>query len=412
MTHPHPAPALTVVGLLSGTSYDAVDAAVCDLRLAGDELLLHPRGLHSAAFPDELRRAVAACLPPAQTTVAEVCRLDTELGRFFGRVAAEAVDAAAGGRADLVVSHGQTVYHWVEGRRPRGTLQLGNPAWIAEASGLPVVSDVRVRDIARGGQGAPLASTLDALLLLADEPGGAGGAGGAPRRGALNLGGIANITVRGRSGEVVAYDLGPANALIDAAVADGTDGAETMDTDGARARRGTVDRELLRRLLDEPYYALAAPKSTGKELFHGGYLRERVAAHAAATGRRPGLDDLVATVTELTARLAAAACREHGVGELVVSGGGVRNPALTARLAELCAPARVSRIEDHGLSSQGKEGYLFALLGFLTVCGLPASVPSATGAHEPALLGSITPGARPLRLPEPAAKAPVRLRVV
>ncbi|MFW6695058.1 anhydro-N-acetylmuramic acid kinase [Streptomyces sp. MAR4 CNX-425] len=403
MDHPHPAPALTVVGLLSGTSYDAVDAAVCDLRLAGDDVLLHPRGLHSAAFPDELRRAVAACLPPARTTVAEVCRLDTELGRFFGRVAAEAVATVAGGRADLVVSHGQTVYHWVEGPRARGTLQLGGPAWIAEATGLPVVSDVRTRDIARGGQGAPLASTLDALLLLGD------GTGGAPRRGALNLGGIANITVRGGDGEVVAYDLGPANALIDAAVAEGTGGAETMDTDGARARRGTVDRELLRRLLDEPYYALAAPKSTGKELFHGAYLRERVAAHP---GPRPGLDDLVATLTELTAELAAAACREYGVAELVVSGGGVRNPALMARLAELCAPARVSPVDDHGLSSQGKEGYLFALLGFLTVCGLPASVPSATGAREAALLGSVTPGAGPLRLPEPAERAPVRLRVV
>lgn len=400
MTHPHPAPALTVVGLLSGTSYDAVDAAVCDLRLAGEELLLHPRGLHSAPFPDELRRAVAACLPPARTTMAEVCRLDTELGRFFGRVAAEAVDAAAGGRADLVVSHGQTVYHWVEGRQARGTLQLGGAAWIAEATGLPVVSDVRTRDIARGGQGAPLASTLDALLLLGEGPG--------PRRGALNLGGIANITVRGGSGGIVAYDLGPANALIDAAVADGTGGAETMDTDGARARRGTVDRELLRRLLAEPYYALAAPKSTGKELFHGAYLREQV----AAAGGRPELDDLVATVTELTAELVAAACREYGVEELVVSGGGVRNPALLARLAELCAPARVAPIEEHGLSSQGKEGYLFALLGFLTVCGLPASVPSATGARGAALLGSITPGARPLRLPEPAAQAPVRLRVV
>ncbi|WP_225797501.1 anhydro-N-acetylmuramic acid kinase [Streptomyces aculeolatus] len=400
MTHPHPAPALTVVGLLSGTSYDAVDAAVCDLRLAGEELLLHPRGLHSAPFPDELRRAVAACLPPARTTMAEVCRLDTELGRFFGRVAAEAVDAVAGGRADLVVSHGQTVYHWVEGRQARGTLQLGGAAWIAEATGLPVVSDVRTRDIARGGQGAPLASTLDALLLLGEGPG--------PRRGALNLGGIANITVRGGSGGIVAYDLGPANALIDAAVADGTGGAETMDTDGARARRGTVDRELLRRLLAEPYYALAAPKSTGKELFHGVYLREQV----AAAGGRPELDDLVATVTELTAELVAAACRDYGVEELVVSGGGVRNPALLARLAELCAPARVSPIEEHGLSSQGKEGYLFALLGFLTVCGLPASVPSATGAREAALLGSITPGARPLRLPEPAAQAPVRLRVV
>lgn len=393
-------PELTVVGLLSGTSHDAADAAVADLALDGDEIRLRPRGLHSVPFPGALREAVAGCLPPASTTVADLCRLDTELGRFFGRVAAEAVAGAPGGRADLVASHGQTVHHWVEGPRARGTLQLGNPAWIAEATGLPVVSDLRSRDIARGGQGAPLASTLDALLLLAP------GAGQAARRAALNLGGIANITVRGAAGDVLAYDLGPANALLDAAVSDATGGAERMDAGGARARRGTVRRALLRELLDEPYYALAAPKSTGKELFHPGYLRAR------ATPHRLPLEDLLATLTELTAELVAAACREHGTGELVVSGGGVRNPVLMERIAALAAPAEVVPIERHGLPAQGKEAYLFALLGFLTACGLAGSVPSATGAREAAVLGSLTPGAGPLRLPEPAPAAPVRLRIV
>ncbi|MGK5532249.1 anhydro-N-acetylmuramic acid kinase [Streptomyces sp. URMC 129] len=382
--------------MLSGTSYDAVDAAVAELTFVGEEIVLRPLGLHTEPFPATLRDALARCLPPAATTLAEVCLLDTGLGRFFGEVAARADAALAGGAADLVVSHGQTVYHWVDGTRALGTLQLGAAAWIAEATGLPVVSDLRTRDIARGGQGAPLAATLDALLLLGDA---------SAARGALNLGGIANITARDRAGRIIAYDLGPANALIDAAVTAATAGAARMDTGGARAARGTVDRALLARLLAEPYYRLPPPKTTGKELFHAAYLRERVAPG------EPPADDLVATVTELTAELVARACRAHRIGELVVSGGGVRNPVLMARIGALAAPARIVPSGEFGLPAQAKEGYLFALLGFLTVHGLAGNVPSATGARGGAVLGSLTPGAGPLRLPEPRARPPRRLRI-
>jgi anhydro-N-acetylmuramic acid kinase len=199
----------TVIGMLSGTSCDAVDAAVARLWFdedAGGELVLQPLGLHSEPFPQPLRRELLAALPPAAVDLAQVCRLDTGLGRFFGAAAARANAAVAGGAAQLVVSHGQTVYHWVDGARARGTLQLGAPAWIAEATGLPVVSDLRTRDITRGGHGAPLAAMLDVLLLLG-PPG--------ERRGALNLGGIANLTARDAGGGPVAYDLGPGNALID-----------------------------------------------------------------------------------------------------------------------------------------------------------------------------------------------------
>jgi anhydro-N-acetylmuramic acid kinase len=384
-----------VIGMLSGTSYDAVDAAAAEFRFEGREIVLRPLGLHSEPYPHWLREEIAACLPPASTTLEGVCRLDTGLGRFFGQVAARADAALAGSAADLVASHGQTVYHWVEGPRARGTLQLGGAAWIAEATGLPVVSDLRTRDIARGGQGAPLAAALDALLLLGDGA----------RRGALNLGGIANITARDGRGAVIAYDLGPAGALIDAVAAEASGGAERMDTDGARAARGTVDAALLAELLAEPYYRLPPPKSTGKELFHAGYLRQRL------RGREADADDLAATVTELTARLVAAACRTHRLTELVASGGGVRNPVLMERIRALAAPTRISRAEDHGLPAQAKEAYLFALLGFLSLHGLPGTLPSATGARGAAVLGSFTPGARPLRLPPPREDAPLRLRV-
>jgi anhydro-N-acetylmuramic acid kinase len=384
-----------VIGMLSGTSYDAVDAAAAELRFEGREIVLRPLGLHTEPYPHWLREQITASLPPAPTTLERVCRLDTGLGRFFGEVAARANAAYAASSAELVVSHGQTVYHWVEGPSARGTLQLGGAAWIAEATGLPVVSDLRTRDIARGGQGAPLAAILDALLLLGDGP----------RRGALNLGGIANITVRDGRGEVIAYDIGPANALIDAVAAQASGGAERMDTGGARAARGTVDAALLAELLDEPYYRLPPPKSTGKELFHARYLRQRL------RGRPVVADDLSATVTELTARLMAAACRTHRLTELVVSGGGVRNPVLMSRLRRLAAPTRISRAEDHGLPSQAKEAYLFALLGFLSLHGLAGNLPSATGARGAAVLGSFTPGARPLRLPPPRQDAPLRLRI-
>lgn len=387
---------LTVVGLISGTSYDAVDAAVADLALDGDAVLLRPRGILSTPVPENLRERIAACLPPGSTTLREVCQLDTQLGQLFGRAAAAAIGQIAGGHADLVVSHGQTVYHWVEDSRALGTLQLGSPAWIAAATGIPVVSDLRTRDITRGGQGAPLASTLDALLLLAGDV----------RRGALNLGGISNITVRTPGGALLAYDIGPASALMDAAVTHATGGRERMDRDGLRARRGVVQPALLKRLLDEPYYQLPPPKSTGKELFHLGYLQAMLASEAVST------DDTLATLTELTAQLVARACRDHDLTELVVAGGGIRNPALMDRIRELSHPATVVPIDSWGIPAQAKEAYLCALLGYLSVHGLPGTVPSATGARSASVLGSVTPGSHPLRLPEPVLVPPIRMRIL
>jgi len=389
--------AMRVIGMISGTSYDAVDAAVADIWQEGDTLVVGPCGLYSRDMPADLRAGVAAALPPHSTTLARICQLDTAIGQLFGEVAVAANARYGDGTADLVVSHGQTVYHWVEGTRALGTLQLGAAAWVAAAAGVPVVSDLRTRDITVGGHAAPLASTLDALLLLHDDA----------RRGALNLGGIANITVKDDHGVVLAYDIGPANALMDSVVVDATCGAERMDTGGARAARGTVDPLLLKGLLSEPYYALPAPKSTGKELFHADYVREVVMARSP----RISTDDLLATLTELTAALIATACRSHGLSELVIAGGGARNPTLMGRIAALAAPTRISLMDDYGLPAQAKEAYLFAVLGYLTVHGLPGTIASATGARVSSILGSITPGAGPLTLPQPAGVAVQRLRI-
>lgn len=387
---------MTVVGMISGTSYDAIDAAVADLSLDDDTVQLRPRGLHGGVIGDEMRARIAACLPPGETTIEEVCRLDTELGQLFGQVAVDAIAALAPDGADLVVSHGQTFFHWVQGDRCLGTLQLAAPAWIAEATGTMVVSDLRSRDVVRGGQGAPLASTLDALLLLDEQD---------VRRGSLNLGGISNITLRASTDAIVAYDLGPASALMDAAVTELTGGRERMDTDGARAARGTVDTAALARLLDEDYYRLPPPKSTGKELFTASYARERL-GDGAPTG-----DDLLATLTELTARLVADTAEAYGLDELVVAGGGVRNPTLMGRIATLAPGVTIRGLEEFGLPAQAKEAYLFALLGYLSVHGLEGTIASATGARRGSILGSLTPGARPITLPPVAPTPPRRLRI-
>lgn len=384
---------MRVIGLLSGTSHDAIEAAAAVLRLDGDTLRLRPLGALTLPFEPDLRRGIAAVLPPAAVTAGDLCRLDNRLGQAFAEAAARAAADLCGGDADLVVSHGQTVYHWVEGGRVLGTLQLGEPAWIAERTGLPVVSGLRSRDVAAGGQGAPLVSFVDALLL---PPGPA-------TRAALNLGGIANLTVVPPHGAPVAYDAGPANALIDAAVSVVTGGVEAMDAGGVRAGRGNVDGRLLGRLLADGYYGLPAPKSTGKERFNAAHLLAVLGDPPAVWG-----DDLVATVTAHAAEVVAAECRRHGIAEAFVSGGGSRNPTLMAALRRRALQTTIRPCDDLGIPEPAKEAYAFAVLGYLTVHGVKATIPSCTGASHASLLGAITPGARPLRLPPPGPP-PARL---
>ncbi|MGH9246913.1 MAG: anhydro-N-acetylmuramic acid kinase [Acidimicrobiales bacterium] len=389
---------MRVVGLISGTSTDGIDAAVADLEISADVIELRPLGSTTVPYEPALRDALAAVLPPATTTAEELCRLDTLIGRAFADAARLALANLASGTADLVASHGQTIYHWVDaGGRVLGTLQVGQPAWIAEATGLPVVADLRPRDVASGGQGAPLASVLDALLLADSDR----------IRAALNLGGIANVTIVAPDAEPMAFDTGPANALIDAAMTHITNGAAAFDRDGAVAARGRVVDSLLDRLLADPYYEKPPPKSTGKEHFHLPYLL----GHMAETGA-VAPDDLVATVTALTARTVADACRRHDVAEVVVSGGGVANPVLMGMLTRDLGEVTITPIDDFGISADAKEAYLFSLLGFLTVHGLPGNVPSATGASHPAVLGCVLPGRSGFLCPPRPAAAPTRLHVL
>ena len=390
--------AVIVVGLMSGTSMDGIDAAAADLRLDGDVLHLAPLGHHTAPYSDGLAAALRAALPPNPTTMEAVCRLDTAVGQEFA-AAAEVAQRRHPGAA-LVVAHGQTVFHWVDDAgRVAGTLQIGRPAWIAERTGLPVVSDLRSADVAAGGQGAPLVSLFDVLLLGTDP-------GDAPRA-ALNLGGIANLTVVSSVSGPIAYDAGPANALIDAAVVATTGGAEPCDRGGARAARGTVDEALLALLLDDFYLAQPPPKTTGKERYHHRFTE----AALDELGRDLGADDLVATLTAHAAEVAAAECRRHRVAEVVASGGGTDNPVLMDHLAGRLGEIRLRTIDEFGIPSAAKEAYAFAVLGFLTWYGLPGNVPSCTGARHPAVLGTIAPGATPLVLPATPPFGPSRLEI-
>lgn len=405
---------MRVLGMISGTSHDGIDVAIVDFELdasagaagaGGSGLVARIEHTASIPYPPELRARLIAALPPAASGFDVACELDTAIGQAFATAAQTALtthaDSFDGAPVDAVCSHGQTVFHWVEGGRALGTLQLGQPAWIAEATGLPVVSDLRAADLAAGGQGAPLVPILDTLLL---EPWHARGT----RAAALNLGGISNLTVCVPGAEPVAWDIGPANALIDAVVTASAETAETFDRDGALASAGSVDAGLLEVLLDEPYYRMPAPKSSGKELFHLPYVEAAV----QRAGVELSLTSLVATLTELTAATVAEAIRAAGVEVLVASGGGVRNPVLMARLAAQLPDVKLLTTDELGIPSDEKEAVAFALIGWATLHGLPANVPSCTGARGPRVLGRVSAGpSGAVAFPERLGAWPSGLRV-
>lgn len=390
--------ALTVLGMQSGTSVDAIDTALVRFARDADD----PGHLRAAVlavdehpWDPQLRRDLLAALPPAAPSAETVLRLHTRAGDAFGAAAARALDRAgrtaaarargAGHGADLIASHGQTLFHGVDPDGAAwGTLQIGDPSRIAAATGLPVLSDLRAADVAAGGQGAPLVPLLDQLAL------------GETPTAVLNIGGIGNVSIVG-AGDVIAGDTGPGNALMDAAVQRATGGAESADLDGRLARAGSVDPGLLERLLADPFYAQPFPRSTGRERFTADYVD---ALAPGGAGQGLSIEDLLATLLELTARTIADAIARLGQGRgltrVVGSGGGMRNPALRARLAELLDPLPLLDADEVGLPADAKEAILFALIGWMSAHGLPgvparADGTAVTGAARPVVLGSLTP---------------------
>jgi len=379
-----------IVGLMSGTSLDGVDAALVSIE-GSDTERIDWRVVHCCTVPysEERRRRIHAGILAG--TAEAICDLHAELGEWFAEAVMEVCSRAGVSidEVDVVGSHGQTIWHRPpdEGRRG-ATLQIGDPATIAERTGCPVVSDFRTRDIAAGGQGAPLVPWVDQLLFAI--PGEA--------RALQNIGGIGNVSwvpPRDGAGEVIAFDTGPGNALMDAAVELATGGRMTYDRDGLLAARGEVDQALLGELLRHPFFAQEPPKSTGREAF-GRPMVERLAEAVQPEGDQDWMD-LIATLTELTARSIAEAYGRwivpRGVAEVVLTGGGARNPTLVGRIRELVAPLPVVDGAALGVDPEAKEALAFAVLAWAHVNGIPANAPGATGATGRRVLGSFTPGA-------------------
>lgn len=372
------------IGLMSGTSCDGIDAALVHLTGSGPCTGVRLVDFSTIPYAPEVRARLLAPLMDAQ----EICILNFLLGELLANaVCAMAKKAEERGlEVDFVASHGHTVAHFPPGGKSGfiGTMQIGESAVIAERTGLPVVSDFRPRDMAAGGQGAPLVPFADWILFRQEDCTVA----------CLNIGGIANITVVPPDFErILAFDTGPGNMIIDGAVRILSRGAQALDKDGKAAAGGRVVRELLHQLLDHPYFALEPPKSAGREQFGTEvYLCEVVAAQ-----KHHSFGDLVATVTEAVGqsivqaynRFVQPRCKPE---RLILSGGGAFNRTLVRLLEQGLPDTPVHRSEEYGIPSDAREAVAFAILGNETVCNHPANVPSATGARRPVILGTITPG--------------------
>jgi anhydro-N-acetylmuramic acid kinase len=389
---------LIVVGLMSGTSVDGIDAAVVDVRTSADALHVRLLGYSELEFDPALRSRIYELFDLERSRIDEVCEVNVLLGEAFAAAASRAL-RAAGVQPDLIASHGQTVWHEVRPDHTRSTLQLAEPSVIAERLGVTTVADFRPRDIAAGGQGAPLASWGDALLF------------GDPRlaRAVQNIGGIGNVTwvPPGAQWEaMLAFDTGPGNALIDHAVTRLTSGMQRFDVDGAMASSGRVHDGLLSELLSHPYFPMQPPKSTGRELF-GAQFADPVIDRGLARGL--SVSDLVATLTAFTAHSIADQYRRFLPGrpdEVVVGGGGSRNPVLMRLLSELLDPSQIRQHEDFGLPSLGREAVYFALMGHEALHGRPNTIPSCTGASHAVVMGKIVPGANYRALMDRLAASP------
>jgi anhydro-N-acetylmuramic acid kinase len=320
-----------------------------------------------------------------RSRIDEVCEVNVLLGEAFADAAGLAI-RQTGVKADLIASHGQTVWHQVAPGHTRSTLQLAEPSVIAERLGVTTVADFRPRDVAAGGQGAPLASWGDALLF----------GDGQLSRAVQNIGGIGNVTWVPPGGQweaMLAFDTGPGNALIDHAVWRLSSGMQRYDMDGSMAAAGRVDDEQLAELLDHPYFPAQPPKSTGRELF-GAQLVDPFIDRCLARGMKPA--DIVATLTAFTAHSIADQYRRFLPGrpdEVVIGGGGSRNPVLMQLLSELLDPAQIRLHEEFGLPSLGREAVYFALMGHEALHGRPNTVPSCTGATHSVVMGKVVPGA-------------------
>ncbi|HJZ53222.1 MAG TPA: anhydro-N-acetylmuramic acid kinase [Candidatus Acidoferrales bacterium] len=386
---------MLVLGMMSGTSADGIDAALVRISGAPPSIRAKLEGHHHIAFPWRVRQAILRLANGGATTTAEISQLNFLLGEEF---AAAAIEACKQWRLpleklSLIGSHGQTIFHqgaasrFLGSRRVASTLQVGEPSIIAERTGVTTIGDFRPADMAAGGQGAPLVPFVDYLLYRDGKLG----------RVALNIGGIANITLipaSARLEDVLAFDTGPGNMVIDALVESISGGRKSYDKDARIALRGRVIRPLLEEMLRHPYLRQVPPKTAGREQFGREYARE---LFARAKKRRERTEDLVRTVTIFTALSIADGVRRFifsraHVNELIVAGGGAKNPLLMAQLRDALPGIEVLSSSSFGIPAEAKEAFAFAILAYESFHGRANNLPSATGAKHPATLGKLVHG--------------------
>ncbi len=383
---------MRVLGLMSGTSADGIDVALVRISGAPPGLKAKLEKFVSIPYPAKVRAAVLHLGEGAATSTAQISQLNFLLGELFAAAALKACRrfAVPLRRIDLIGSHGQTIYHQGVPMRFLGaagvasTLQIAEPTIIAERTGVTTIADFRPADMAAGGQGAPLVPFVDYLLYRDAQRG----------RIALNIGGIANITAIPRAArpqDVLAFDTGPGNMIVDALVRHFTQGRLSFDKDARIASRGQMLPDLLAQLLRDPYFRKSPPKTAGREQF-GREFAARVLAWGKKARARP--EDLIRTVTLLTPITIAEAIRNwapdrSGSRDLIVAGGGARNPLMMAMLVAAVPKITVIPSDDLGVPGDAKEAFAFAILAYEAYHGRPNNLPSATGAKHPAILGKI-----------------------
>lgn len=374
-----------LVGLMSGTSLDGIDAVLVEVAGGIPFDTLRVEGFLTRPFTSSERARIAELLQ-SHVSLPALLTANVWLGELFAETALQVI-AAAGlvpDKVDAIASHGQTIWHLPpQGSTPGATMQIGEPSVIAQRTGVLTVADFRPRDMADGGQGAPLVPFADHLLFPHVDRAIA----------VQNIGGIGNVTWLPRGGDpdgILAFDTGPGNMVIDAVVEHYGRGA--FDRDGAIAAAGQVNQPLLHELLLDDYFCLPPPKSTGREHFGAAYVAA-VIARAEHLGL--SVEETVATVTALTANSIARAYRDflpETVDQVILGGGGSYNHTLRRMIAECLPGILVNVHEDVGISGEAKEAIAFALLGYATLCAVPNNVPSATGAATPVIMGKIIPG--------------------
>ncbi len=381
-----------VIGLMSGTSADGVDAALVEVGLAETRVRLV--AFTELPYPPELRQEILEVSEAEGGNVAKICRLHVILGEWFARAAFNVCRKAGVemSNVDLIGSHGQTVHHLPEahstfGVVTRSSLQIADPCVIAERTGVTTVADFRARDLAVGGQGAPLVPLVDYLLFRSRREG----------RVLLNIGGISNVTVLPTGcgpEDVMAFDTGPGNMMLDALTWVLTGGRLAYDAGGAFAASGEVSDSLLAEMMRHPFLKRVPPKSTGRETFGASLVRNILARR----GRVPD-EDLIATATAFTARSIADALKRFvlpvsPIGRMAVSGGGGRNAVIMDMLRGALPGLDICQTDALGVPSDAKEAIAFAVLANATVEGRPGNLPGATGASKPVVLGVVAPGRR------------------